>query len=104
MTQPDYAPLITWVEERERIRVRKESGAPPPWTDDAILATYRFCNVRRENDRVTVWVRENIRERFAEHPYLWLMLCIARQINWPDTLADLIFNGAWPLDETFKPS
>jgi hypothetical protein len=32
------------------------------------------------------------------------MLCICRQINWPDTLADLIATpGAWPLDESFHP-
>lgn len=100
----DYSPLWHWVKEREQIRIRKDNGNPQPWTDDPILATYRFCNVRREDDRGTVWVRENIRKPYADHQFLWLMLCIARQINWPDTLADLIFNGAWPTDENFKPS
>lgn len=94
--QPDYAPIWHWVRERERIRLRKERGERPPWTDDPILSAYRFCNVRREDDRVTIWVRQNIREPFADHPYLWLMLCIARQINWPGTLAHLIATGAWP--------
>lgn len=90
-------PLIYWVKERERIRVQKElNKAPPPWTEDTILSIYRFCNVRREDDRVTIWIRQNIRERFADHPYLWLMLCIARQINWPDTLQELIDKAAWP--------
>jgi hypothetical protein len=101
--KPDYGPLFSWVMKREQIRIRKDSGAPYPWTDDPILAGYRFCNVRREDDRVTVWVRENIREKYADHPHLWLMLCIARQINWPDTLADLIFNGAWPSSDAFDP-
>ena len=59
----DYIPLFYWVAERERIRVRKESGQPFPWTDDPILATYRFCNVRREDDRVTIWVRTHRRGR-----------------------------------------
>lgn len=104
-TTPNYEPLFYWVRERERIRVLKDSGRPQPWTNDEILATYRFCCVRREDDRVTVWVRENIRKPFADHPYLWLMLCIARQINWPDTLAELIANGAaWPNDYAFVPS
>jgi hypothetical protein len=74
----DYAPLFYWVREREEIRRRKDSGHPPKsWTTDEILLTYRFCNVRREDDRVTIWVRKNIRERFAGHPHLWFMLCIA---------------------------
>lgn len=94
----DFTPLFEWVKEREKIRVRKDNGEAGPWTSDAILRTYRFCNVRREDDRVTVWIRKNIREKFADHPYLWLMLCIARQINWPDTLADLIAANAWPAD------
>lgn len=93
---PDYRPLFDWVVERENIRIRKEGGQPLPWTSDPILATYRFCNVRREDDRVTIWIRDNIRKRFSNHPYLWLMLCIARQINWPTTLEHLIDVGAWP--------
>jgi hypothetical protein len=100
----DYSPLFHWVREREAVRIRKDRGDPKPWTEDKILATYRFCNVRREDDRVTVWVRENIREQFAEHPMIWLMLCIARQINWPDTLDELIAECAWPLDDGFEPA
>ncbi len=107
----DYAPLFYWVREREKIRWHKNNNLPmdnsddgqPYWTDDPILRAYRFCNVRREDDRVTVWVRQHIREPYADHPYLWLMLCIARQINWPDTLEDLIFNGAWPDRDIFDP-
>lgn len=102
--RPDCSPLIYWMTERERIRICKDSGKPQPWTDDLILATYRFCNVRREDDRVTEWIRKHIREPYADHPMLWLMLCIARQINWPDTLAELIWNGAWPLDDSFRPA
>jgi hypothetical protein len=86
----DYAPLFYWV-------IRKERGGAFPWTDDPILQTYRFCNVRREDDRGTVWIRDNIRVPWARHPSLWLMLCIARQINWPETLAELILApAAWP--------
>jgi hypothetical protein len=98
VSSPDYAPLFYWVRERERIRIIKDDAKSPPYTNDPILATYRFCNVRREDDRVTVWIHQNIREKpaFACSPFLWLMLCIARQINWPDTLQELIDRCAWP--------
>jgi hypothetical protein len=70
--------------------------------------TYRFCNVRREDDRGTIWIRENIRERYADHPLLWLMLCIARQINWPDTLDEMSNSigglDSWPCDHRFDPA
>lgn len=103
---PNFEPLWHWVREREAIRVKKERGDPMPWTDDPILAKYRFCNVRREDDLVTRWVKANVRERFAGSPNLWLMLCIARQINWPETLATLISSGnlAWPVDSNFRPA
>jgi hypothetical protein len=104
MMQPDYSPLFYWVREREQIRIRKDNGASPPFTPDPILSAYRFCNVRREDDRVTVWIRQNIRHHRAGHPHLWLMLCIARQINWPETLQHLIDVGAWPDQPHFQPS
>jgi len=99
---PDYNPLFYWMQEREKVRIAKESGAPYPWTDDDIIGKFRFCNVRREDDRGTIWIRENIREPFADEPYLWWMLCVARQINWPDTLAELIqYPETWPRCSAF---
>lgn len=100
----DYEPLWYWVEEREFVRQAKDRDEPHPWTDDQIISTYRFCNVRREDDRGTVWIRKHIRERFAGHSNLWLMLCIARQINWPDTLTELIAEKAWPVSNVFDPA
>jgi len=37
--------------ERERIRVRRQSGAAAPWSDDPIFQQGRFLNVFREDDR-----------------------------------------------------
>jgi alpha-glutamyl/putrescinyl thymine pyrophosphorylase clade 1 len=104
MMAVNYEPLWYWVREREQIRLRKEVHHDPlPWTLDPILSTYRFCNVCREDDRGTIWIRENIRERFAGHPHLWFMLCVARQINWPATLQEAIdgWGGSWPSHSTF---
>ncbi len=96
--------LCHWVREREAVRIRKRAGMAAPWTDDPIISKYRFCNVRREDDRVTVWVRKHIREPFADDPNLWFMLAIARWINWPDTLDELMRAGfgAWPDDVRFS--
>lgn len=128
----DPSPLWAWANERHSVYLRKTllEGSPiPAWaapsrpigvkadfsldhlTNDPILKSYRFCNVFRELDRVTVWIRENIREPFADHENLWLMLAIARTINWPPTL-QFIMNrhaqkcrwAAWPShDEGLGP-
>jgi|TARA_E500000305_G_scaffold41229_1_gene31804 hypothetical protein len=47
-----------WINERHSIYQRRLLGAPPPWTNDSILQEYKFTNPFRENDRVTVWMRD----------------------------------------------
>jgi hypothetical protein len=47
-----------------------DKGKPPPWTDDPILSTYRFCNIFREDDKVTTWLRENVREQLPHEQLL----------------------------------
>lgn len=91
------APFFYWMNERHRIWCRRNAGMQKPWTQDAILQQYRFCNVFRELDKVTIWVRQHIREPFKDHPALWHMLLTARFINWPETLGDLLspVNACW---------
>lgn len=83
--------FTAFVVERQSIWYRRHVvHAPKPWTQDAILQSYRFCNVFRELDTVTQWTEHHIRTPYKNHPHLWLMLCAARQINWPDTLLELM--------------
>jgi len=51
-----------WISERHSIYLRRAAGLPKPWTDDPILQQYKFTNPFRENDRGTVWLRENFLE------------------------------------------
>ena len=84
--------LMYFIAERESIRRRRATGAPPPWTDDPILREWSFCNVRREDDRVTRWIAVNWRQ---PHPDLWFAMVVARFINWPETLAEIGFPVPW---------
>ena len=98
----NHKPLLRFMRERHNVYLKRAAGESAPWTKDEVLRKYKFTNVYRELDRVTVWVRENIREPFYDHPNLWFMLCIARQINWPPTLHALIQERtlkAWPYDD-----
>ena len=81
--------------ERHSIYERRAEGQPYPWTDDPILKEYSFCNVYRELDRVTISIRENWREPYADHPNLPFAMAMARQINWPDTLQEIGFPEHW---------
>jgi hypothetical protein len=91
----NLACLLYWIKEREAIRLRRAAGAPPPWTDDRILQAWSFCNVRREDDRVTRWIAKNWREPNAGDPDLWFAMCVARFVNWPHTLVELGYPVPW---------
>ena len=81
--------FFCWIKERESIRQKKEAGMPKPWTTDPILQNYKFCNVRREDDTVTRWIKNNWRDPCRGHPNMWFAMVVARLFNWPPTL-DLI--------------
>ena len=58
----DRLATFLWLcNERYTMRLRKESGQPPPWTADPLLNKYHFCNVHRKADRTSRVVHELIR-------------------------------------------
>ena len=98
MIPSQLAILIHWITEREAIRQFKEAGAPRPWTDDPILATWRFCNVNRCDDRETKWIFKHVIEAHSTSPALWFNLAVARFINWSPTLEKLGYFHGWNRD------
>ena len=87
--------LLYWVRERESLRLKKESGASRPWTDDDILSTYRFCNVRRADDRVSRWLLDHWYTPHHGHPNALLACALARWVNLPDSLGAVGFPERW---------
>ena len=86
--------LAYWVKERESIRLKKEAGEPKPWTNDPILQTYRFCNVRRMDDKVSRWLMDNWYAPNSAHKNGVVACGIARFFNKPETLeliTDILF-------------
>jgi len=79
--------LFAFIKERHAVYTRRAAGAPRPWTKDPILQRYRFCNVYRELDAVTVWINENWRTPNADDPDVWFAITLARFFNLPASLA-----------------
>lgn len=87
MEYPLLDVLAYWINNRWAIYQKKEEqNQKPPWTTDPYLSQYRYCNVHRENDRVTRWIAKHWREPNADDPNLWHGMLVARMINWPPTL------------------
>ena len=97
--------LVYWITTREDIRKLKEAGAPLPWTNDKILRNYRFCNVHREDDRVTRWIADHWRSPYSTHQDIWFWMMIARLLNQPESIVQLPRPAAkWdPVKDFTKP-
>lgn len=83
--------FLYWIGERESIRKKKEAGKPKPWTDDEILQKYKFCNVRRMDDRVSRWLLKNWYEPHFDHKNMVLACVMARLFNTPEALDEIGF-------------
>jgi hypothetical protein len=92
------ADMALFITERDAVRERKEAGLKPPWTADPAIAGYRYCNVRREDDKVTRWIAANWRDKNATHPNLVLAMVLARMVNWPESLVEIGFPYEWDPD------
>jgi len=89
--------FLYWVKERHEIYKRRQAGRDKPWTDDEILQRYFFTNPYRENDKVSVWFRENVRDPLKDDPRVLFATVAFRWFNLPTT--GLILMGHLRSDE-----
>lgn len=78
---------VYWITEREAIRRAKEAGLPKPWSNDPLFLDWRWCNVRRLDDAVSVIL---MREWYCDADARTQLVAatLGRLINWPEALLD----------------
>lgn len=89
---------------RHDIYHKKMAGDKWPWADSSeppvgdskirpeqVFNTFKFTNVYRELDSVTIWFRENIRDPMRDDPSVLLATVLFRWFNWPPT-GEALFN------------
>lgn len=79
------AKLLYWMQERERIRELKEADFPKPWSEDVVFQQTYFCNVHREDDRVTRYIRTAYSSSVGDGMFE-VNIGFTRFINRPETL------------------
>lgn len=90
--------LARFIVLREDARIRKEEPSRRVTRKpDSIITTYRFCNVRRNDDRVTKYVLNDFLPHFKDH--VWFAAVVARLFNNEHTLVDIA-----QFVEPFKPA
>lgn len=86
-----------FVYERESIRVRRLAGLPrEQWTQDPILQTYKFTNVKREHDRTTCDLMKHFYPTDVGGSAVLLLNCaMARFIGLSDTVLEIGWRPDW---------
>ncbi len=57
---PLYDSYWRFAAARQDVYLRRLRGEPPPWTDDPVIARWRFTNVYRAADRVSQYLIRNV--------------------------------------------
>jgi len=86
-------PFFDFAKERHKIYLRRyEQNLPPPWTEDPILHKYRFTNVYRELDNVTLWFAKNARHRYEGDHIATMMATVVFRLFNRNITGEAIFN------------
>ena len=85
----DVNSFFAYARARYQLMLDKVADFERPWTTDPILQEYRFCNVFREDDTTTKWIREHITFEAYGDKLLGAMI-IARWFNRIETLELLL--------------
>jgi hypothetical protein len=85
--------LLYFIRERHSIYLKKVRRDRPPWTNDEILQSIYFTNPYRENDKTTVWYRQNIGDSIGDDPRLIFATSCFRWFNLISTGEELIKHG-----------
>jgi len=93
----NYARFLYWVIEREEVRKKKEAGMAKPWSNDMVFRTTYFCNVHREDDTVTKYIRK-MYSPHVNKPMFEANIILSRFLNWPPTLEAIGFLPDWEAD------
>lgn len=82
--------LAYWITEREAMRKLRESEHLPfmkyGYSNDPHMGLVRYCNVRREDDKVTRWLAQHWR---PQHHAVW-QIVLARMVNYIPTLEEIL--------------
>lgn len=101
--------FFSYARQRQDILLRRNAGLPrSTWTQNPILKEWSFCNVFREDDRVTQWFKANIREPLRGDPKVFFATVAFRwfnRINAGEVIRDLILaekdTNGWDMDKWY---
>ena len=99
---PTQHRFTQFIAHREMARLHKEQTGKRGGSLDRLIQQYKFCNINREHDAVTVWIDKNVRTKLhnASLSLAVLNLAVCRVFNEPNILRNLcpiVNRDAWRL-------
>jgi hypothetical protein len=89
--EDNFERYFAFVVERDTIRLKRLLGDPAPWTTDHTLQTYRFTNINRENDKVSIHYQKTVRDKYKYDARVIPATVLYRWFNRIST-CDALFN------------
>lgn len=76
INENNFRMFVYWIKERAKVHIKKDVlKEPAPWTEDPILRSVRFTNVRREQDK--------------ESQYLINVICNNSSLSYQEKIANI---------------
>ena len=89
---------------RQELFMRRIAGVPPPWTDDYVLANYKFTNAYRASDRVSQYlIRHVLYEGEQTTEEIFFRTLLFKFFNRIETWEEITKKHGRPTWKTFKP-
>jgi hypothetical protein len=83
---PVFGSYWRFASERQAVFLRRIRGEQPPWTDDPIIANYKFTNAFRVSDRESQFlIREVIGKEKRNHADTFFRIILFRLFNKSET-------------------
>ena len=100
---PLYPTIWHFASERHSMYMKRLAGGPPPWTEDTVLAAYRFTNTFRAADRVSQYLIRLVYDEMkdATTETLFLSVLLFKVFNRIDTWEAIVRELGFPNAATF---
>lgn len=78
--------FLYYISERWNILQRRKAGQDKPWSENRVFQTTYFCNVYREDDKVTKYIRQTYAPHWFANGNFVFYTVLGRLLNNPDSL------------------
>lgn len=102
LATPVFDTYWQFATKRQELFMRRVVGAPPPWTDDPVLARHRFTNAYRAADRVSQYLIRNVLYQGDQTGNeIFFRTLLFKFFNRIETWKELEAQVGWPVWKTF---